>query len=720
MTEVADSRPRVVRRKFATPPVKLACLSCRSSRTRCDGAHPCASCVTKGNDCVYRPSRRGGPRVRKKAALISALRTAPDIRPQEADMLPPVDLQPIAVQNFIDPGAGLGQLPDLPQNSDFIFDSLFPGTFSDGVFDGVSLPQNLLSVPQRSGPFVRTYSSDRALLQAYYCWIHPYVPIFPPPEASQPVDDPYALSQSQPGSNGDYEPSTPVALALSAVLALIPCSEDMDPNTPESIVFRRKCAQFFAQSAIESIEAESELLESATEPSKALESSPPPADRPAFHPRTPVELESIIALNLLSIYEYAQRGNIKKMRTRAGQALVDAMMTFSLHAQTDDDDFFAEAKRRVWWMTYVCATQSSIVSNTPPPLELFGADFTTKYPTLEADPEAWPLFIEAQQCILASTQFVIEQNKVFAVQGNMDPIYKKMMQLEDRIGPLVEKSESWVPTGDLAPPVDSTENCLVRSLRSMARIKLNSARIKIHRYCAFHDIPVFSGNYCDLKSASESSPASGYEALLFPSCSCSPQSFPSLPSMNSSSHHHSTSASAKTSSPESSSYVSSFGSPKTADSTPLHPGHDSGAGLNGLSSKMPMSSHHSAKLCLRSAINIATGFDTLPYPNPTGRFGQDVCFLSATSPIVAPRMLPSYVCCAMQAAYVFLSIYRKTKALQLGTASSAYLVSMLLQLQRGLTSILSALENYATAFEALRSMRDQIRLSAESLMALEA
>ena len=256
----------------------------------------------------------------------------------------------------------------MPQDSDFIFDSLFQASFSDNVFNEVvaDLPQGMLGAPPKSGPLVRTYRSDRTLLQAYYCWIHPYVPIFPPPESSTPpVDEASALSQSHPPYDDDgFEPSTPVALALSAVLALIPSAEDTDPTSTESILFRRKCAQFFAQAAIESIEAESEIPDSATEPSKALESTPPPADRAPFHPRVPVELESIIALCLLSVYEYAQRGNIKKMRSRAGQALMDAMMTYSLHTQTDDDDFFAEAKRRVWWMTYVCATQSSIVSNT--------------------------------------------------------------------------------------------------------------------------------------------------------------------------------------------------------------------------------------------------------------------------------------------------------------------------------------------------------------------
>ncbi|CAK7262671.1 hypothetical protein SEPCBS119000_000094 [Sporothrix epigloea] len=742
----ADDQPRVARRKFATPPVKLACLSCRASRTRCDGGRPCTSCQTKNNECVYRPSRRGGPRVRKKPLNTTlSQEAAPVPLQQDADSLlfPDPSQNPVDLQNYIDPGAALGQLPDMPQDSDFLFDSLFPSAFDPGVFDKVPFPPGILPMQPKPGPVVRSYRSDSKLLQAYYCWVHPYIPILPPPETSSPVDDPFSLSQSEPALGEDFEPSSPVALALSAVLALIPCPDDTDPTAPEAILFRRKCAQFFAQSAVEAIEAESEIPDSATEPHKALESSPPPVHRAPFHPRVPIELESIIALDLLSIYEYAQRGNIKKMRMRAGQALMEAMTSFSLHAQTDDNDFFAEAKRRVWWMTYVCATQSSVVSTMPPPLELYNASFTTKYPTLDIDPLAWPAYIEAQQAILAASQFIIDLNKALATQGDMEPIYRRMVNLENRIAPMVDRAETWTWTGNLAPVVDPSESCLVGSLRNMARIKLNSARIKVHRYCAFFDVPVFSGRHCDFRPMKDSA-LDGDEQMPWPCCSCSPQSSlqSSLHSGSTSlSQSHSATDSAKmtdSGSPESSTYVSSHASPPKSGGSPLQtqqyiqqhtqqhtqqqiqqPLLQQLLSINTSTAQSPYTSHHSAMICLRAALNIASGFDGLPYPNPTGQYGLDIGFLSATSPIVAPRMLPSFVCCAMQGAYVFLSIYNRTKAPQPSAAGNFCLLSMPLTLQRGLMSILALLENYATAFEALRSMRDQIRFSAASLIGLE-
>jgi hypothetical protein len=132
-------------------------------------------------------------------------------------------------------------------------------------------------------------------------------------------------------------------------MALIPCASDPNPTSKESVLFRRKYAQYLAQSAIESIELEDELPESSVEPPKALNGSPRHNARMPFHLSLPVELESIVALDILSIYEYSQRGNLKKMQSRAGQALV-AAMDLSLHC-CQEEDAWSEARRRVWWMT---------------------------------------------------------------------------------------------------------------------------------------------------------------------------------------------------------------------------------------------------------------------------------------------------------------------------------------------------------------------------------
>ncbi|KAI4601083.1 hypothetical protein KJ359_012270 [Pestalotiopsis sp. 9143b] len=296
--------PNAVRKKFATPPVKIACLAW-------------------DRPCQYKPSRRGGPRVRKRP------------RPSEDDVTPSVESKPadvdmpsnLLVENYINPGAGLKNISEVINDSDTLFDTLFSNTTN---FTGN---------------------------------------ITPP-------------------------------LSEVAILALIPSAQDSNPLAEESILFRRKYAHFLAQSAFETIETESENPQSSVEPSRALEDSDDEYNRQPFHPSLPLELESVVAFDILSVYEYAQRGNLKRMRSRANAALISAM-GMSLHT-CHEEDTFSEAKRRVWWMTYVCVCQASIVSNMKPSFDIFTPSFTTKMPTTAADAEH-----ASQRCFCTLEQFCL-------------------------------------------------------------------------------------------------------------------------------------------------------------------------------------------------------------------------------------------------------------------------------------------------------------------------
>ncbi|KAF6820326.1 C6 zinc finger domain-containing protein [Colletotrichum musicola] len=711
MTEavVPPGPASAAKKKFATPPVKIACLACRASRTRCDGVNPCASCKSRGRECVYKPSRRGGARVRRKPRAIDELAQH---NPAFAGGIPPDEATPqdrigngskqltvpvaISVQNYIDPGAGLKQLQDFFQDSDFIFDTLFmsgvPGSTS-----GESASEASFTFPTPPVPVARTYKSDQAILEAYYIFIHPFFPILPAP-SGMPMDQAVPHFQNDTdGFQDEYQPSTPISLAISAILALIPCANDTNHMNKESVVFRRRYAQYLAQCAVESIEIESEIPDSSIEPPKALNESPDDFPRQQFHPGVPLELESIIALDILSVYEYAQRGNLKKMQARAGQALVSAM-SLSLHTCNSDHPF-AEARRRVWWMTYICVCQGSIVSNSEPTFSVFAPSYTAKYPVIQSDPEAFAVYIQAQQAILSATQFVIELNKTVKSGGDMTRIYARMKEMEQYLEPLNTAADSWVLQSTTTTPVDPTEEVLSRSLRCMARIKLNrtaadcdvSARIKIHRYCAFFDMPVFSGKHCDLRSKSDND--TGSEPRSWPSCSCSSMMTlpsPPVPGPN--------------------------GTPSPPNSGKRSP--QSEHSPNGsMVSAFPFSSHQSAKICLKAAINIAQSFDDLPYPNPFGQLCSAPCYLAPTSTIVCPRTMPSFACCAMQCAYALLMVNHKTKAMYPENALTTPMVeSLLLRLQTGLASISATLENYATAFEALGGMRDQIRSVIEPTM----
>lgn len=191
-------------------------------------------------------------------------------------------------------------------------------------------------------PDIPLNCSDWRRLDAYYVFIHLYYPILPPPERLPVCNRP--LSERSP-----FRPSSPLSLAISAILALIPHPEVKQPSRSEYVKLRRDLAHSFAQSALEAVETDLELLDSSVDPSKALSDGAPQYQRKEFHSKVPVCLEAVLALVVLSVYEYAQRGNINKMCNRAGQALT-AAMSMSLHEMVDEDEY-SEARRRAWWIT---------------------------------------------------------------------------------------------------------------------------------------------------------------------------------------------------------------------------------------------------------------------------------------------------------------------------------------------------------------------------------
>ncbi|RYP11423.1 hypothetical protein DL764_000077 [Monosporascus ibericus] len=291
----------------------------------------------------------------------------------------------LLVEDYIDPGAGLRSLADIWQDSDAIYDDLFKDPLGD-------------TLANVKVPMVRTYGgNNRAILNAYYIWIHPYFPIMPPPKCALTADQVVPLLESQ----GDKleEPCSAISRAISAILALIPCPEDRNPLDPDAVAWRRKYSQFLAKSALESLESEDERPESSVEPSKALEDSDDDVSRERFHPDVAVGLESIIALDLLSVYEYAQR-----------------------------------------------------------------------------------VFIEAQQAILAATQFVIDLNNARRAQSDMSHIVKRMQELERYLEPLIAKSETWGSDCPQTQPVDNREMVVSQSLRLLESKSTGTARSSILPY----------------------------------------------------------------------------------------------------------------------------------------------------------------------------------------------------------------------------------------------
>jgi hypothetical protein len=115
-----------------------------------------------------------------------------------------------------------------------------------------------------------------------------------------------------------------------------------------SIFVRRSYAQLFAQAALASVERDTDDL------GPGLNFAAPGArmsrEKSLLHPQVPSQLEPILALVVLAIYEYCQRGNVSRMRARINQAVTTAM-DISLHDLGTTKTAHSEAQRRTWWIT---------------------------------------------------------------------------------------------------------------------------------------------------------------------------------------------------------------------------------------------------------------------------------------------------------------------------------------------------------------------------------
>ncbi|KAF4271444.1 hypothetical protein LV164_007151 [Aspergillus fumigatus] len=540
--------------------------------------------------------------------------------------------------NLARPGAGLRSIESSVEEMEHIFDHIFGAE-----------NENPLS-SERNEPvldLLQVYGSDEDILDAYYVFIHLYYPILPPPERLPACNRPLTgLSK--------FRPSSPLSLAISAILVLIPHPGIKQPPSPEYTRLRRNVAHSFAQSALEAVEADLELLDSSSDPSRALSDGAPMISRQPFHPKVPVALEAVLALVLLSAYEYAQRGNIRKMCNRAGQALT-AAMSMSLHEIVEDDEY-AEARRRAWWITYLTVCQGSIASGMPAAFNMYDPRFVTPYP------EGWKLLIEAQQTILEATTFVHDLAQTVKSRFQASWISSRMTELDDQITALLLlcRRSSFSTT---VSPLDSPEKIASQTINQIAEIKLHSARIKVHRFCAFLDVPVFRKRHCDLQSEC-CGVESAQSAIPSP-----PEDIP-LPSIMKS---------------------------DLPDLT------------------FPFSSHTSSKICLQSALNIVTVVDNLPYPNPDHTIPLTLPpYLSHASRVEIPRVMPTFACCLMQASYAMLMLYLKARAKHAhspedsGSVKGLSLTEFLNELQQNLRLVSKILANYAIAAEALQGMKEEI------------
>lgn len=336
-----------------------------------------------------------------------------------------------------------------------------------------------------------------------------------------------------------------------------------------------------------------------------------------------------------------------------------------------------------------------------------------------------------------ATQFVIDLETTLKTKSDPSELWGRMLELESIIEPLTSKGDIWAASTPAPTILEDSELLVTYSLRCIGRIKLNSARIKVHRYCAFSDIPIFSKKHCDLASTPDDpSKASQTLAAMCPCSSTYHSTIQGILEPASQAH-----------------YKSSFS--KTAshnNGTPTLTPTVASCGI------LPFSSHFSAKVCLRAAFNIARAFQSLPLPMspPTNssllQHMQPNGSISNAMPEPAilgsigqpPRMVPMFACCAMQSCYAMVMLSYKSHAMVLGGTSSgpapyfgefgkansnggngdgavltAPVKKLLTKLEQGLDMILWALRNYAVAYEALGGMRDQVEIAVRNLGSIE-
>ncbi|KAL4887461.1 hypothetical protein BJY04DRAFT_2875 [Aspergillus karnatakaensis] len=694
VTQPLSSRPR---KKFAKPPVKSACLACRASRTRCDGQEPCLNCLGKKRKCVYVASKRGGPRKKKKPSVpVEGTVQRDDVENTAITSVTP-EFEESTLFGQIDvlsaSGAGLRNL-DMHPDVQHMFAGLLDSP-SNGNAHVQMEPTPSSSSMSSSQTVVRTYGSEHEILNAYYDFIHDYFPILPPRVAPASVDKPFegVGSFSEFPSEEPiiaYKPRSPLSLAISAVLALIPHPNDLDPTSESSSLRRRTYAQAFTQMANASIESDCELHAS---PANPFESNRPVINRGPFHPRAPVELESLLALLVLSVYEYTQRGNLLKMRYRAEQAMAIAL-DMSLHSLGEEYDDLAEARRRAWWMTYYCVLQGSIVSTTVLQIKANDPQFVTPYPRFSADPDGWSILIQSQQLLVAATQFVIDLKQCLPTSVNMPCVFETMQQLDTWASAILAQSSLPALVPRSADGHGVTEHTTAQSVRAIAQIKLSSAQIKIHRFRAFSDIPIFLQRHCDLTAANSTNPASGSAAdgsespgeITNVGCSCS-----GLENFQQSSSGYATSSTSSTSSEFQTIPQYSF------------------------ISEFPYTSQHSARVCLRASLLISRMFQNLPIPQPLNDASNSPRVLQFLPQNQYPRTMPSFACCMMQGSYALLMVFYKMSVenhvpTEMGTGLDSRPSGTLTdELRQGLERIITAVTNYTVAFEALDGMREDIQ-----------
>ncbi|GKZ37473.1 hypothetical protein AbraIFM66950_009023 [Aspergillus brasiliensis] len=512
-----------------------------------------------------------------------------------------------------------------------MFDSVFPRNPAETLRD-LQFVQPVNTV--------QLYGSNEDILDAYYIFIHPYYPILPPP-ARLPVTHNPARVDHPDG----FKPASPLALAISAMMVLVPHKDVKYPARPEYVKIRREISRQYAEAAYAVVARDYQPLQAPGGLQGSLRDS---IDRPPFHPKLPVCLEGVIALSILCFYEYGQQGDNDNTARLANEALKMALM-LGLHESLDENEY-ALARRRSWWFVYMAASHMATVTGMPAPFDVYDPSFVTPYP------KGWRLRVEAQQTLYEAGIFAIELDETIRRREDASWIQKRMTELDTQITSLLFECRDKLSASQ-GPQPNCVDSVASSAMRSYAEIKLHSARIKLHRYCAFQDVPMFSEQ----------------------------------PGLH----------------PVSPANEDTKGSSSSRDTIMLQ----RPASIQERGIQFPFSAHTSSVICVHAAMNVVTLLDSLPFPNPTNDVSPtNLPYIFQNYEV--PRAMPTLISCAMQAGYTMLTLSCKTKPFVTKVpdvdAGDFPLAGLRNELEQSLRIVAKFLANHALAFEAIQRMRDEM------------
>ncbi|KAF4827985.1 hypothetical protein CGCTS75_v007891 [Colletotrichum tropicale] len=146
---------------------------------------------------------------------------------------------------------------------------------------------------------------------------------------------------------------------------------------------------------------------------------------------------------------------------------------------------FEESLRRAWWMTYMCMCNASIVNCKSPAETIDISKVTIPHPTIARRSKIWEQVIRAEETLVAATLLLVALVKGFNSETAAQSLHDSIRTMDEIIVHLLD--DCGQNEQHRRSEVEDFESRLADCFCNTSRIRLNSARIKLHRYRAMMD-----------------------------------------------------------------------------------------------------------------------------------------------------------------------------------------------------------------------------------------